>query len=93
MPNRFCHCREKQQQLNESLNICLLFQPSWKKLSLNIHVAQCSNARCVDIQTVRSSSECLLFVNASSQDLYLQTVCLTVCAKEKAQMCVNSQGL
>lgn len=38
-------------------------------------------------------SGCQLFVNVSSQDLYLQTLCLTVCAKEKAQMCVNSQGL
>ena len=60
---------------------------------LNINKAYCSNAPLVEIQTVSCSYGCQLFVDASSQDLYLYTVCLTVCAKEKAQMCVNSQGL
>lgn len=74
---------------NKSLNICCAVSAQ----SRFTNIAQCSNALCVAIQTLRLSSGCLLFVNVSYQDLYLQTVWLTVCAKEKAQMCVNSQGL
>lgn len=57
-------------------------------MRLNINIAQCGNAPCVPIQTSWTGSDCQLFVNVSSQAFYLQTVCLTMCAKEKAQMCV-----
>lgn len=81
---------EKKNQLSISV---LVFQARWQKWRLNVKTAKCGNAACVEIQMGRSSCGCQLFVNAPSRDLYLQTVCLTVWGKEKAQMCLNSQGL
>lgn len=89
----FYHDWEKHQQMNEFLNIC---PGIWA------HLAEIGTLTLIELNAVMllvlkfkqsSSSECQLFVNVSHRDLYLHTPCLTVCAKEKAQMCVNSQGL
>lgn len=83
--------REEKKKKSHWISV-LVFQARWQKWRLNIKTAECGNA-CVEIQMGRASCGCQLFVNAPSRDLYLQTVCLTVWGKEKAQMCLNSQGL